>query len=42
MDRFRRPDAGDCSHCLLLAGMGEMTVLLMAATAMVLALLCFD
>jgi hypothetical protein len=38
---FRRPDADDYSHCLLLAGMGEMTVLLMAATAMVLAILLF-
>ena len=41
MGSARRPDAGDYSHCLLLAGMGEMTVLLIAATAMVLALLFF-
>jgi hypothetical protein len=39
MGRFRRPYAGNYSICLLLAGVGEMTVLLMAATAMVLALL---
>ena len=41
MGRSCRPYAGDYSHCLLLAGVGEMTVLLMAATAMVLALLFF-
>src|ERR1700733_14261881 len=41
MGRFRRPYAGDYSHCLLLVGMGEMTVLSMAATAMVLAILLF-
>jgi CRISPR-associated exonuclease Cas4 len=41
MGGFRRPYAGDYSHCLLLVGMGEMTVLLMAATAMVLAILLF-
>jgi len=41
MGRYCGPNASDYSHCLLLAGMGEMTVLLMAATAMVLALLFF-
>jgi hypothetical protein len=41
MGRLRRSYAGSHSDCLQLAWMGEVTVLLMAATAIVIALLFF-